>query len=92
MLTGIGETHLAAKRPTEAIAPLERGLALTAANPSHRSHAAVLRFLLARALWDAGRDRKRARTLAEEAAAAYADLGDDKARAELVTWLAAHPA
>jgi hypothetical protein len=31
-------------------------------------------------------------TLAEEAAAAYADLGDDKARAELVSWLAAHPA
>ncbi len=92
MLTGIGETHLAAKRPAEAIAPLERGLALTAASPSHRSHATVLRFLLARALWDAGSDRTRARALAEEAAAAFADLGDDKARAELVSWLAAHPA
>jgi hypothetical protein len=31
-------------------------------------------------------------TLAEEAAAAHAELADDEARAELVSWLAAHPA
>ncbi|MBK9756439.1 MAG: serine/threonine protein kinase [Nannocystis sp.] len=90
MLTGQGETHLAAQRPADAIAPLTRALALTEPRKDYRSATNHLRFLLARALWDARSDRPRALTLAATAAAESVDSDDDKARAELTAWLAAH--
>jgi hypothetical protein len=62
-LQGLGDTHLAAGRPADAIAPLERALTIRAAG-SVPDDLAETRFALARALWDAGRDRPRARTLA----------------------------
>jgi tetratricopeptide (TPR) repeat protein len=87
MLTGQGETHLAAQRPADAIAPLTRALALTEPRADYRSATNHLRFLLARALWDARSDRARALTLAETAAAESS--ADAKARAEITAWLTA---
>ena len=55
---------------------------------------AELQLALARALWDAGRDRSRAVALAGTARAAYAAAGDRK-REELAAadaWLASHRA
>jgi eukaryotic-like serine/threonine-protein kinase len=56
------------RRPASAIAPLEQAVALPEGHvaPGHR---AVWRFWLARALWDSGRDRSRARSLAGQARA-----------------------
>jgi hypothetical protein len=50
-------------------------------------------FLLARALWDSGGDRRRARTLAGQARDGYAGLeaGEPAVLADLERWLAAHP-
>jgi hypothetical protein len=77
-LQGLGDTHLAAGRPADAIAPLERALTIRAAG-SVPDDLAETRFALARALWDAGRDRPRARTLAGEAEAGLAAAIDKAA-------------
>jgi tetratricopeptide (TPR) repeat protein len=89
---GLGETHLAAGRPAEAIARLAPALPLAL----HREDArliADLRYALARALWDAALDPTRARLLATAARDSYADtLDSDDALAEVETWIANHPA
>ncbi|HEU0035274.1 MAG TPA: serine/threonine-protein kinase [Kofleriaceae bacterium] len=82
-LAGLGEAELALGRPADAIAPLERAVALLASYDGDRGTLGDMRLALARALWDAGRDRARARELA---AAAEADLagvpgGVERARA-----------
>ncbi|MFY0524582.1 protein kinase domain-containing protein [Archangium gephyra] len=68
LLMNLGNAYLLAKRPREAIAPLERALAFIEKSPHavqlHRVH---IRFRLARALWDSGEDRLRARQLITEA-------------------------
>ena len=50
----------------------------------------ALRFTLARALWDAGRDRPRAIALARQAAEAQIRPRESVTRAEISAWLAAH--
>jgi hypothetical protein len=54
-------------------------------------NAPATRFALARALWDAGRDRDRARSLAAQARAGYATLGlkGKTQLAEIDAWSAA---
>ena len=88
VLGGLAETHLAAKRPTEALPRLERALALLP--PDDRTYLGPqLRFLLARALWDARADRPRARALAGRAAEEYAAIaGSDAELAKIRAWLA----
>lgn len=68
-LVGLGECRLAGADPAGAIPLLERALALHAGKPDAHT-AAVASFALARALWDANRDRSRARALAERARSA----------------------
>jgi hypothetical protein len=50
------------------------------------------RFVLARALWDSGRDRKRARQLAARARADLVSAGHTAEIAKLDRWLSAHRA
>lgn len=52
---------------------------------------AAVRFLLAQALAEAGKEPSRAKTLAEQARATYAEAGDDESKVSAVdTWLTAH--
>jgi tetratricopeptide (TPR) repeat protein len=66
--TGLGLDFLALGRPGEALAPLERALAVSGADRTPFERAQTL-FALARALTGAGRDASRATALANEAAA-----------------------
>jgi len=90
-LTGLGLAHLAAGRPGDALAPLERALQLREAREPDPNMVAETRFALAKALASAGTDRARARRLAEQARDTYLR---DKTRAssatEVSTWLLAH--
>jgi tetratricopeptide (TPR) repeat protein/predicted Ser/Thr protein kinase len=95
-LNGLGLAALGLRRPLEALPFLERALTLRE-REGERIEPALLagtRFLLARALWESGQDRARARALATRARATYAA---DSARgthpgrlAEVDAWLAGH--
>ncbi len=91
-LTGIGRAHLALARPAAAIPPLERALALRTATPGDPTERGETEFMLARALWDANRDRDRARALAGRARVVFAAAGDGRKRelAAIDAWLRAH--
>jgi len=75
-LTTIGQSLIALDRPVEAIAALERALAVRSTSAVDSIRVAETRFALARALRDAGRDRARARELAEAALASYRGAGE----------------
>jgi hypothetical protein len=47
-------------------------------------------FILARAIWESGGNRARARELARKAAEAFAAIGDAAAAAEARAWLRRH--
>ncbi|MBK8266505.1 MAG: tetratricopeptide repeat protein [Nannocystis sp.] len=95
-LTGLGEALTSLDTPAAAIPHLERALTLRTAHEGDPIEFAKTRFALARALWaaapEAGRDRPRARSLAELAAAAYEADGDKSSEqlAEVREWLATH--
>jgi hypothetical protein len=72
----LGSDLLALQRPREAIAPLERALLVASRSDTHREDAGLVRFALARALWDSGGDKARARTLAGEARGDLLPLAD----------------
>jgi tetratricopeptide (TPR) repeat protein len=92
---GLGLAHLRRGRPADALAPLERALALrtAGATASDPQELAEIRWALARTLRGLGRDPARARELAEAAAAGYRGLGAESApRAlEIARWLTAGP-
>ncbi|WP_164019442.1 tetratricopeptide repeat protein [Pyxidicoccus trucidator] len=90
VLNDLGSTYLKAGRPAEALAPLERALAGTEnarRMPGQRTDSL---FLLARALWDAEKDRERALKLGSEARAEAIKDGADSASllVRLNDWLA----
>jgi len=89
-LTGIGLAHVAARKPAAAIAPLERALAIRQKHETPATDLATTRWALARALDASGRDRRRARALAEQARTAFAAAGAGFAseRAEIDAWRA----
>jgi len=91
-LKGLGLANLSRGRPQAAIAPLERALALCL-RANDPQELAEVRWGLARALMDSGRDAPRARELANAAREGYRDLGPESADrvAELSRWIAAHP-
>jgi eukaryotic-like serine/threonine-protein kinase len=79
-LHGLAKAEMAMARPADAIPLLERALTLTQSlqwRPSFQAHA---KLTLARALWDAARDRGRAVALAREAESIYAGLGPRAAK------------
>ena len=61
-----GEVELASGEPKKALAPLEAVLAVREKH-SYNSDRAISRFAMARALWESGGDKVRARSLAENA-------------------------
>jgi tetratricopeptide (TPR) repeat protein len=83
-------------KPTDAIPLLERALTLMDPATSDPDNVPMFQFELARALWDAGRDRAHAVELATKAHAAFDKLGDAAGaasqRAESAAWLASHHA
>jgi tetratricopeptide (TPR) repeat protein/predicted Ser/Thr protein kinase len=91
-LVGIGLTELDLHAPREAVPLLERALATLQKQPGEPTGRGEARFALARALWEGGRDRGRARALASEARSDYtsAEAKDEKHLAEIDGWLDAH--
>jgi len=88
-LTGQARVWLARGQPARAIPIVERGLGLEVHDSVTLADA---RFTLARALWDSGRDRPRARQLAAQARDIYAKLGAGfkKEMGEVEPWIASH--
>ncbi|AKF80300.1 serine/threonine protein kinase [Myxococcus fulvus 124B02] len=88
-LLDLGSVYLLLHRPAEAIAPLERAVAgweQARPLPGQRTDA---RFMLARALWESGRDRARASRLATEAKQlALTDGASQALRERIDAWLA----
>jgi tetratricopeptide (TPR) repeat protein len=89
--SALGEALVAAGQAKRALAPLEQALATRLAPGIAPLELAETRFATARALWDAGGDKKRARTLAEAARDAYARAGS-RSLGDVERWLAAHTA
>jgi hypothetical protein len=89
----IGLSLLSLRQPEDAIPPLERALELHAASVMDIGELPKTQLALARALWDAHRDRRRA---VELATAAAKDLETNDSGgielAETQVWLAAHSA
>jgi len=85
----LAEIELALGHPAIAAPAAERGLVLSEAqgDDAEPNELARLRFALARALWDTGGDRVRARKLAEQAETGQTDAGR---KADVTKWLASH--
>jgi tetratricopeptide (TPR) repeat protein len=93
-LTILGRAYVGLHRAGDAIAPLERALALRVAGDAPKEDMAETRFALATALWDrgdAGKDRERARALAVQAQAGLDGAGAAavRARGAVDEWLRA---
>ena len=88
----MGRVLIDAGRPAEAVEQLERSLELRLEHPENRWGMAETKYRLARALWDAGEDRARARAFARDAL--DDNLGEDewavKQRAVIGRWLDEH--
>jgi tetratricopeptide (TPR) repeat protein len=89
-LTGQAQSLLATGRPADAVAPLERAVTIRDRSEIYPMPRGETRFALARALWESGGDRARARALAVSARAEYerAD-GAKKQIATIDAWLRA---
>jgi tetratricopeptide (TPR) repeat protein len=89
-LTGVGVCQLALDAPAKAIDPLEHALKLRTGAGAEPLLGAETRFALARALWNAKRDRKRAKGLAQDARTAYVAGGEHERKHvdEVDAWLA----
>jgi tetratricopeptide (TPR) repeat protein len=86
-LTGIGVSYLSEGSAGNALVPLERAFRIRQSQETDGAKQAETGFALARALWESNRDRARARTLAEHARKAYADLAAKSNVAEIDAWL-----
>ncbi len=88
-LLGMGSVYLASGAPRKALAPLERAVSIWEWRPGDPVDLAEARFGLARALWESGGDRKRAKRLAGVARTTYAASGGrtQKELAEVDDWL-----
>ena len=92
-LTGIGVARWKQGQFAQALPPLERALRIREAQEPDAATIAETRFALARALWDEGRQRPRARALAQAAGDAYGREPSQAAHAREVTqWLVGHQA
>ena len=88
----MGRAHLKTRGYRQAVALLERALAICDAGRIEPSIHAQIRFFLAQALWESRKDRKRARALATRAREVLAKAGKGSAHelAEVEDWLAKH--
>ncbi|MDY7226445.1 serine/threonine-protein kinase [Hyalangium rubrum] len=85
-LLGLGELHLTQHQPTLAVPLLERSHALGGVTCR-----AEVEWALARALWESGSERARARALALQAQVYYREAGQERKLARVSQWLTAHP-
>ncbi|MDB4983575.1 MAG: serine/threonine kinase family protein [Myxococcales bacterium] len=90
-LTGIGESYLSEGEPASALTALERANGIRVAKETDFQRRGDTAFALARALWEAKRDRVRARVLAESAREEYARAAVAAKLADVDGWLARHP-
>jgi tetratricopeptide (TPR) repeat protein len=88
-LAGKGDLLRKLKRPAEAVAPLERALALREAHDAPPLHLAQSREVLGYALVESGRDRARGLRLVAEGRAYFAKAYPQKL-ADVDGWLAHH--
>lgn len=86
-LTGIGVSYLREAKPMAAIGPLERAIKIRSEREGDPVDQANSYFDLAQALWSAGREQARARHLAEEARAVFANAAKQKEMAAVDVWL-----
>ncbi len=89
-LTGIGVSYLSEGDAPNAVVPLERAFKIREAHETDPSRRAETGFALARALWESGRDRLRARSLAQQAHDSYAKAELKANVAEVDGWLRLH--
>jgi serine/threonine protein kinase len=88
---GIGRGRAATKAWPEAIEAFEKALAIWAKHGIEDAQQIDTRFQLAQALWNSGRDRKRAVELATAAHAAFAKMpGQTAETKEIAAWLKSH--
>jgi tetratricopeptide (TPR) repeat protein len=93
-LTGIGRAQMDLHHPERGVEPLEHAARLRDPERVEPRLAASTRFILARAMFEAGQDRTRAREIAEQARELFmaSGAGWDEAADEISVWLEAHPA
>jgi len=90
-LVSLGQAYVARGRPRDALALLERALAIRTKTKADATELAECEFGLAAALWDARRDRDRAKRLARSARDHYVAAGQSAAKqlAKVEAWLRA---
>jgi eukaryotic-like serine/threonine-protein kinase len=88
-LVGLAKVALAQGEAREAVSLAERAVRVSEEGNASPVVLANVRFVLARASWDAGDERSRAIALAQQALEAYQEAGAGKAteRAEVEAWL-----
>jgi hypothetical protein len=88
----LGQAYAGSGRAKEAIELLERAIAMRQEAETPPRQLADMRFILATALWNATRDRGRARALAQQAFDVYAQAGAPylDQRDEVATWIREH--
>ncbi len=88
VLTRLGQARLGLRQPMKAIADLERAVALGQKDGARAGALEDASFMLARALWESGKDRARAVELATQARDGYARRGKKKALSRVQNFLA----
>jgi len=88
-LFGLGRVMLAAGDPAKAVPLLEESLSIREDGEPDPVRIADTRFVLARALWDSGRDRRRAIALATSANDTFARQDRLEQGRAVTSWLAA---
>jgi eukaryotic-like serine/threonine-protein kinase len=88
-LVGLARVALARGRAADAVVLADRAVKVRKDGDAPTGDLAEARFVLARALWDASRERPRALAVAEQAREAYREAGHGKATelAEVEAWL-----
>jgi tetratricopeptide (TPR) repeat protein len=89
-LHGLGEIRVARGIPVAAVPLFERALEIRRQPHADPTTVAESEFGLARALWDSGRDRAKARVLATAALKTYQGGKRSERQRAVETWLAAH--
>jgi hypothetical protein len=86
----LGEALRESGKRGEATEVLEKALAAADSDQGNPWDRARVRFVLAKALWDEGKERPRAHELADESRDRLAKLGNKVEPARIADWLASH--